>query len=160
MKRTVFLIAITLISLSASSQMIEFRLRGGVNFQRGSSADSEFSFLPHFGASAGVRLSSIGIYGEFLYSTHDNQNWLEPGDYFVPSAIIRYYIFSSVYTEVGLSYYKLAEDPVGIAMFEFDDKKVGYFAGLGINFKRFEFGLRTTSPVASIQATASIRFSL
>jgi len=160
MKRTVFLLAITLISLSASSQMIEFRLRGGVNFQRSSSTGSEFSFLPHFGASAGVRLSTIGIYGEFLYSTHDKQNWLDPGEYYVPSLIFRYYIFSSVYAEIGLSYYKLAGDPAGIAMFEYDDKEWGYFAGLGVNFKRFEIGLRTTSPVTSIQATASIRFSL
>ena len=160
MKRTVFLLAIILISLSASSQMIEFRLRGGVNFQRSSSAESEFSFLPHFGAMAGVRLSTIGIYGEFLYSTHDNQNWLDPGAYYVPSLLIRYYIYSSVYTEVGLSYYLLAEDPVGIPMFEYDDKELGYFAGVGINFKRFEFGLRATNPVVSIQATASFRFSL
>ena len=158
MKKTVLIIALALFGLSASSQGLELRLRGGVNFQRSSSAESEFSFLPHFGLMAGVRISTIGIYGEFLYSIHDDQNWLEAGSYLVPSALIRFYGFKNVYVEAGLSYYILAEENIGISMFEFDDKVIGYCGGLGFNLKKLDIGLRATAPVTSIQATASFRF--
>lgn len=160
MKKTLILFAFTFISLSVMSQNIEFGLSGGVNFQRSSSAESDFSFLSHFGVMAGVRISYVGIYGEVLYSTHDDENWLETGSYLVPSVFLRFYRLRNLYVEAGLSYYVLAEDQVGMSMYEFPDKQLGYFAGMGLNIRNFEVGLRTTGPVMSIQATASIRFSL
>lgn len=160
MKKTLILLAVTLISLPAVSQNLEFGLRGGVNFQRSSSAESDFSFLPHVGAMGGVRISYVGIYGEVLYSTHDAESWLETGSYIVPSVMLRFYRLRNLYVEAGLSYYLLAEDQIGMSMYEFPDKQLGYFAGMGLNIRNFEVGIRSTGPVMSIQATASIRFSL
>ena len=160
MKKAFILLVFALISITAISQNLEFRLRGGVNFQRASTAEGDFSFLPHVGAMAGVRITSMGIYGEFLYSEHDDDSWPEPGTYFVPSLLFRYYIYRYIYSEVGLSYYLLGGEQAENSVYEYPDNKLGYFAGVGFSFKNFELGLRATNPVISIQATASFRFSL
>lgn len=158
MKKIIVLLAVTLISLSSMSQKLEFRLRGGVNFQRSSSTENDFSFLPHAGAMAGVRITTFGIYGELLYSMHDDQYWPEEAAYLVPSALVRFYGFRYLYSEAGLSYYILAEDKDDGIAAEYPDQKLGYFAGIGLFLNKFEIGLRATAPVNSIQATASYRF--
>jgi hypothetical protein len=158
MKKIIVILAVTLISLSSMSQKLEFRLRGGVNFQRSSSTENEYSFLPHVGAMAGVRISIFGIYGELLYSKHDDQYWSEAAAYLVPSALFRFYGFRYFYSEAGLSYYILAEDKGLAFAAEYSDQTIGYFAGLGLYLNRLELGLRATAPVNSIQATASYLF--
>jgi len=158
MKKIIVILAVSLISLYSMSQKLEFRLRGGVNFQRSSSIENDFSFFPHAGAMAGVRIATFGIYGELLYSIHDDQYWPEEAPYLVPSVLVRFYGFRYLYSEAGLSYYILAEEKEAGIVAEFPDQKIGYFAGLGLLLNKFEIGLRATSPVNSIQATASYRF--
>lgn len=158
MQKIIIILAITLMGLNAMSQKLEFRLRGGVNFQRSSSPGNEYSFLPHVGATAGVRISTFGIYGEVLYSIHDDQYWPEEAAYLVPSVLVRIYGFRYFYSEAGLSYYSLAEDEDPGLAEEYPDQAMGYFAGLGFYIRKFEIGLRATAPVNSIQATASYRF--
>jgi len=158
MKRTTVVIVILLATITATAQDFEFRLRGGVNFQRTQSPDSEFSFLPHIGAMAGVRISTFGVYGEVLYSVHDNQNWVSEAAYIVPAVLVRFYGFRNVYAEGGLSYNMLADEQADGAMVEFPDGEIGYFAGLGYMFKKLEIGLRSTNPLTSIQINALYRF--
>ena len=158
MKRIPVIIALLIIAVSSSAQDLEFRIRGGVNFQRAIGSDEEFSLYSHIGAMAGIRISTIGFYGEMLYSTHEEANGEGGINYIEPSAIFRYYTFKYMYAEAGLTYYILAEDvPDGFN--SNPDKDPGFFMGLGVSFRRIEVGMRTsTSPFKVVQATASFRF--
>ena len=158
MKRMLLLSAFILIALGSMSQGLEFRIKGGINFQKSQSPDSEYSFLPHAGAMLGMRISTIGIYGEFLYSIHDNQNWPDQAAYLVPSALVRFYGFRMIFLEAGLSYWILADEQITGALIELPEKEFGYFVGLGFNLRKFEVGIRTTAPISSIQLTGTYRF--
>ena len=115
------------------------------------------SVFPHFGLSAGIRLSTFGIYGELLYSVHEDINGSGEVDYVIPSVHFRFYTYRYIYAEAGISYLLLSKDPGGVI--ENVDKKAGYYVGLGATFRKFEVGLRTASlPVTNIQITASYRF--
>ncbi|MEA1886683.1 MAG: hypothetical protein U9N72_05700 [Bacteroidota bacterium] len=112
MKKLIILLAISSISLSAMSQQLEFDLRGGINFQGSHSPDKNTSLLPHIGLMAGLKISTMGIYGEVLFSIHDDNDWAERANYFVASTLLRYYGFQPIYIEGGLSYYILAEEQI------------------------------------------------
>ena len=142
------------------AQGLEFRLRGGANLQRtiGSDAESEFSLYSHAGAMAGLRISTIGIYAEVLYSAHEEANGGGAINYVVPSALARFYTYKFLYAEAGLSYYLLAEDvPDGFN--SNPDKEAGFYAGLGATTRRLELGMRASmKPFKTVQLTASFRF--
>ncbi len=158
MKRTILFIALIAIGISAAAQGLEFRLKGGANFQKSNLADKEFSFLPQFGISAGLRISTIGIYGEIDFSTHEDVNGSGGIPYIIPSVQVRWYTYRFIYVEAGLAYLLLAED-IEPGLQENIDKEVGYYVGFGATYKRFEIGFRTASkPVTNIQLLAAIRF--
>ncbi|MEE4115579.1 MAG: hypothetical protein V2I37_05395 [Marinilabiliaceae bacterium] len=158
MKKYLIVFVLLIAGLAVSAQGLEFRLRGGANFQRSSMAGQEFSFLPHFGASAGIRISTIGIYGELLYSQHEEANGLSNLAYLIPSAHVRLYTYRFMYAELGLLYLMLTDD-IEDGLLDNPDKEAGYYVGLGASFKKFEVGLRTISkPSLAIQITASYRF--
>ncbi|MFO7852414.1 MAG: hypothetical protein ACQERS_04015 [Bacteroidota bacterium] len=158
MKKLIILLAITLISITASSQALEFNLRGGVNFQGSHSPDKKASILPHMGLMTGMQISNIGIYAEVLFSIHDDPEWAERASYFVPSVLARYFVIKNIYVEGGITYYILAEEQIEGSAVDFPDKKVGFMAGGGLSAGPFDLGLRGNLPVKSIQATASYRF--
>ena len=158
MKKYLIVIALLIAGFTVSAQGLEFRLRGGANFQRSKMADQEFTFLPHIGASAGIRLSTIGIYGELLYSQHEEANGLTNLNYLIPSVHFRLYTFRFLYAEAGLMYLMLADD-VEDGLLDNPDKEAGYYVGFGASFRKIELGLRTlTKPSTVIQITASYRF--
>lgn len=127
--------------------------------QQTQSADGKFSFTSHIGAMAGVRISTFGIYGEVLYSTHDSNNWSEDADYLVPSLLVRFYGFRKMYVEGGIPYFILMSDQIDGSTIDFPDKEIGFYAGLGVSFSRIEIGLRSTmNPVSTVQLTGSFRF--
>ena len=142
MKKYFLFIIILAIGSASMAQNLEFRLRGGANFQKSNLQDKEYSFLPHFGASAGVRLSTIGIYGELLLSTHEDIGGIETIDYIIPSLHARLYTFRFAYAELGFTYLILSGEVDDISNV---DKEAGYFIGLGASFKKFELGFRTAS---------------
>lgn len=158
MKRTIIFIALIAIGISAAAQGLEFRLKGGANFQKSNLADKEFSFLPQFGMSAGIRLSTFGIYAEIDYSTHEDINGSGGIPYIIPSAQVRWYTYRFIYAEAGLAYLLLAEDDEP-GLKENIDKEVGYYVGFGATYKRFEIGFRMASrPTSNIQLLAALRF--
>jgi hypothetical protein len=158
MKRVYILLALLLITAASFAQGLEFRLRGGVNFQRSVGSDKDFSLYSQVGAMAGIRISTLGLYGEMLYSAHEEANGLGAINYIEPAAIVRYYTYKYLYAEMGLAYYVLTEDvPNGIN--PNPDKDPGFFFGLGATTRRIEIGLRTSmSPFKVVQGTASFRF--
>lgn len=158
MKKYLVLFVLLTIGLSAGAQALEFRLKGGANFQNSKLADKEYSFLPHFGISAGIRLSTIGFYGELAYSTHEDINGSQTIPYIIPSIQVRFYTYRFIYVEGGLGYLIMAED-IEPGAIENVNKEAGFYAGVGATFKRFEIGLRAaTKPAANIQILAAIRF--
>lgn len=158
MKRTILFIAIIAIGVSAAAQGLEFRLKGGANFQKSNLADKEFSFLPQFGMSAGLRISTIGIYAEVDYSMHEDVNGSGGIPYIIPSAQVRWYTYRFIYAEAGLAYLLLAED-IEPGLRENIDKEMGYYVGFGATSQRLEIGLRMASkPVSNIQILAALRF--
>ena len=158
MKKYSLLVALIAIGISAGAQGLEFRLKGGANFQNSKLADKDYSFLPQFGMSAGIRISTIGFYVEVDYSTHEDINGSQAIPYIIQSLQFRFYTYRFVYAEAGLSYILLAED-IEPGLMENVDKEAGYYLGLGATFKRFEIGLRTaTKPATNIQLLAAIRF--
>lgn len=158
MKKYLLVITLLIIGVTAGAQGMEFRLRAGANFQNSKLDGKEYSFLPHFGASAGIRLSTIGIYGEVLYSQHEDINGSQAINYIIPSLQIRLYTFRYMYAELGLCYMVLADEIEG-GLIDNVDKEAGYYVGFGASFKKIEVGLRTANlPVTNIQLTASYRF--
>ena len=159
MKKQLIIIFLVFTSLSAWAQKPEYRIRGGINMQQTQSPDSKFSFTSHIGAMAGVRISTFGIYGEALFSTHDGNNWTESADYFVPSLLVRFYGFRKMYVEGGIPYYILASDQIDGSLIDFPDKEAGFYAGFGLSLKKVEIGARSSmNPIQSIQFTGSFRF--
>jgi hypothetical protein len=158
MKKLLTVLILSAAFISAGAQnALEVRARGGVNIQNSKIADKDVSVFPHFGLSAGIRISTFGIYGEMLYSVHEDINGGGEADYLIPSVSFRLYTYRFVYAEAGLSYLMLTKDPGG--MIENVDKEAGYFVGLGLTLRKFELGFRTASqPVTNIQITASYRF--
>lgn len=157
MKKIILLLSLSVAVLSAGAQNLEIRARGGVNIQNSKLDNKDVSVFPHFGLSAGIRLSTFGIYGELLYSVHEDINGSGEVDYVIPSVHFRFYTYRYIYAEAGISYLLLSKDPGGVI--ENVDKKAGYYVGLGATFRKFEVGLRTASlPVTNIQITASYRF--
>lgn len=152
-------IVLALISAGASAQTyLEFKIRGGINTQKAVDSDTNFSVYPHLGAMGGFRLSAIGIYGEVLWSGHEDNNGDGMAGYLAPAAVGRYYTRGSFYFEAGLPYYLLLskEEP---GLRTNPDKKAGFFAGAGVSTRRLELGLRAlVAPVESLQLTASFRF--
>lgn len=157
MKKIFIVLFLSATFIGANAQGLEVRARGGVNIQNSNISDKNVSVLPHFGVSAGLRISSIGIYGEMLYSVHENINGSGEADYLIPSASIRFYTHRFVYAEAGIAYLMLTKDPGGVI--QNVDKKAGYFVGLGLTLRRFELGVRAANqPVTNVQLTASYRF--
>lgn len=158
MKRLLVFSLFSVISIALSAQGFEFRVRGGANFQRSENSGSEFSLYPHMGAMAGLRISTIGIYSELLYSSHEEANGLGAIAYIVPSVLARYYTSRMIYIELGIPYYILAED-VDPGFSSNPDKEAGFYGGMGVTIKRFEAGLRSAmSPFKVVHITASIKF--
>lgn len=127
--------------------------------QQTQSDDAKFSLTSHIGAMAGVRISTLGIYGEVLFSTHDSNNWSENADYLVPSLLVRFYGFRKIYVEGGIPYFILMSDQIDGSFIDFPDKEVGFYAGLGLSLSRIEIGLRSSmNPISTVQLTGSFRF--
>ena len=158
MKRLLIILTISLLTLPSMSQVLEFNLRGGINMDRSSVEGKDLSFLPHLGAMAGARFSSIGIYAEMLLTIHDGEGWAERGTYLVPSLVVRYYNPRIFYLEAGPSYYLLTEKQVPGADVLFPDKKIGFLAGAGFYAGRFDIGVRGVLPVKSLQLTITYIF--
>ena len=160
MKKLILTIMVlALISAGATSQTYsEFKIRGGINTQKAVDSDTNFSVYPHLGVLAGLRLSAIGIYGEILWSGHEDANGDGMTSYLTPAAVARYYTRGSFYFEAGLPYYLLlSNDEPGLRTNP--DKRAGFFAGAGVSTRRLELGIRAlVAPVESLQLTASFRF--
>lgn len=158
MKRYIIIMALLIGGISVSAQSLEFRLRGGANFQKSNMDDKEFSFLPHIGASAGIRISTIGVYGEFLYSIHEDINGIAEINYLIPSLQVRLYAFRYMYAELGFGYLVLNKDVEG-GLLDNPNKEGTYYIGFGASLRKIEFGIRTMGqPSTTIQLTASYRF--
>jgi len=158
MKKLLFLAIVSTLTLTAGAQGLEVRLKGGINIQNSNLSGKEISTLPHFGVSAGVRISTFGIYGELMYSTHEDINGSTTLDYVIPSLQVRFYTYRFMYVEAGVSYAMMSEEFSG-GFLENVDKEAGYYVGLGASFRKFELGVRTASlPVTNIQISAAYRF--
>ncbi len=157
MKKLFIVLLLSAAFIGAKAQGLEVRARGGVNIQKSNLAGKDVSVFPHLGVSAGLRISSLGIYGEMLYSVHENINGSGEADYVIPSASLRYYTPRVVYFEAGISYLMLTKDPGGAI--QNVDKEAGIFGGLGLTLRKLELGLRVANkPATNLQITASYRF--
>ena len=125
--------------------------------QSASAADNNVSFTLHAGAMAGLRISDLGLYGELLYSKHDNESWPSAASYLVPAVILRYNGFRFVYVEAGMPYYLLFGEQPDPSVKEIPDKSIGVYAGAGFTLGKLEIGLRANAPAVSLQATVSYR---
>lgn len=152
-------VVLALIGAGASAQTYsEFKARGGINTQKAVDSDNNFSVYPHLGGMAGLRLYSLGLYAEILWTGHEEANGNGMAGYLAPAAVGRYYVRGSYFFEAGIPYYLLLskEEP---GLRTNPDKKAGFFAGAGVSTRRFELGMRALlAPVSSLQLTASFRF--
>jgi len=122
--------------------------------------DKDLSILWHVGGQAGLRITSFGIYGEFLYSMNENQDGGDPVTYFVPSIIGKGYWRKSFFVEFGASF-PIISDHSGVIDGTLNpDGRPFLAAGLGIKLSKFEISMRSTANqnYGVIHLTGSVKF--
>ncbi len=157
---TLFLIVIVSGGMTFG-QSFDWNIRGGLNLMKSKTSDKDVSALYHFGAQAGIRISSFGFYGEALYSLLENQNTKggDPVEYFAPSLIFKWYVKKFIFIELGgtlLSKTSESDVPDDLN----PDGKVVMAGGLGAHFSKIELSLRSTveQSYGLIQLTAAVKF--
>ena len=149
-----------LFSGTINGQSFDWNLRGGLNIMNSQSADQDISLLFHAGVQAGVRITKFGFYGEFLYSSQENQYGGDPVAYLNCGILMKGYVLRFMFFEFGGAYMTMVGDSGHDPDDLNPDKIFAPFAGLGTNFSRFEISLRSTmkQDYGLIQATAAIKF--
>jgi hypothetical protein len=162
MKKQLFLtiILFTFIAGVLPGQSFDWNIRGGLNIMNGQPSDKEVSLQYHAGLQLGVRITNLGIYGEAVYSMHENQNGGDPVAYFLPAIVIKRYIRDFLFVEFGGAFLAKVGDS-GVVTVEMNPNNTPLFlAGLGTGFSKFELSLRTVAKQSYgvIQVTAAVKF--
>jgi hypothetical protein len=161
MKKILPLILLALVfSGVINGQSFDWNLRGGLNIMNSKSDGEDIALLYHAGVQAGVRITKFGFYGEFLYSAQENQYGGDPVAYLNFGILMKGYLLRFMFFEFGGSYMTMAGDSGHDPDDLNPDKMFAPFAGLGVNFSRFEITLRSTvkQDYGLFQATAAIKF--
>ena len=141
-------------------QSFDWNARGGINLMNAKSGDKDLAVLYHFGIQAGVRITNFGIYGEALYSMHEDQYGGEPIAYFVPAVVGKGYFLKFLFLEFGGAYAAMMGDSGVNPDIMNPDKKILPFAGLGVHFSKVEVSMRSVvkQSYGIIQITGAIKF--
>jgi len=162
MKKLIFSLAlIAAISLyNINAQSFDWNLRGGVNIQDSKTTGKDIALWYHAGAQAGVRVASLGFYGEALYSIQENQYGGDPVSYFSPAVLMKGFTKKFVFVEMGATMMSLVGDPVVANDILNPDGEIFFFAGLGFKVSRIEISFRShlKQSYSIIRATAAVKF--
>ena len=159
MRTAAIIILLALTTMVAEAQKPEIRLRGGLNMFNSKSPDKEIAFLPHFGAQAGIRISTIGIYGELQYTMLEDVNTYESLGYLLPSIVGRWYGTRLFYVELGPSLLIPAGKVETTGLLSNPDNTFTFFVGGGFYTGKFEFGLRAyQTPKPTMQMSLGLKF--
>ena len=145
-------------------QSFDWNIRGGLNVMNAQGDDEDLALLYHFGAQAGVRITSFGFYGEALYSMNEDQNGGDPVAYFIPAILTKGYWRKLLFIEFGGAFLSKLDDSNKLDSGEEDilnpDNDIFMLAGLGLHLSKFELSVRTTTKQSYgiIQVTAAVKF--
>ena len=162
MKKILFAMFIIVIFLNGrmAGQSFDWNLRGGLNLMNSKTSGEDLSLLYHAGIQAGIRVASFGLYGEVLYSMHENQYGGDPVAYFAPALLGKFYLKKFIFVEFGGTMLSIIGDSGVDNDILNPDGKLFMFAGLGAKISKIELSLRSTvkQSYGVIQLTAALRF--
>jgi hypothetical protein len=146
-----------------AGQSFDWNLRGGVNLMKSYTTSKSIAAYYHVGFQAGVRITNWGFYGEMVYSLQENQYQdKSPIAYVNPALVVKGFWRKHIFVEVGACYLNLVGDSGVDPDTRNPDKKGLALAGIGTQFSRFQFSLRSTlQPSTSygvVQLTAAVKF--
>ncbi len=155
----IFLIVLVSVG-EADGQSFDWNLRGGLNLMNSKTSGQDISLLYHAGIQAGIRIASLGFYGEALYSMHENQYGGDPVAYFAPAILGKGFLKKIIFVEFGGTMLSIIGDSGIDNDILNPDGKLFMFAGLGLHFSKIEISMRSTvkQSYGVVQATAAIRF--
>lgn len=162
MKKQVLLSIVVILTFAGvlNGQSFDWNIRGGLNMMNGQPTGKSISLQYHVGVQAGVRITNYGIYGEALYSIHENQDGYDPVSYFMPGIVGKRYWQKFLFVEFGGAFLIMTGEPeIDDPTFNPENKPV-FLAGLGTKVSIFEFSLRaiSRSEYGIMQVTAAFKF--
>ena len=141
-------------------QSFDWNIRGGLNIMNGQPSDKDISLFYHAGVQAGVRIAYFGVYGEAIYSMHENQYGGDPVAYLMPGIVVKRYLKQFLFVDFGGAFLsKIGDSGVPDDTLNPDNELVA-MAGLGTAFSNFELSVRAASRTSYgvIQVTAAVKF--
>ncbi len=159
-KKLKLILFLSFFTAAVYSQSFDWNIRGGLNLMNAQPSDGEIFLGYHAGAQAGVRISYYGIYGEALYSVHQNQDGGDPVAYIMPGLNFKRYIKKFLFVELGGSLLIPAGD-TDLPDNSLNPENVPVLsAGMGGRFSVLELSLRATSKsgYGVFQVTAALNF--
>ena len=162
MRKIIFalLVIFTISGTLTFGQSFDWNLRGGINIMNSKTSGQDLSALYHAGFQAGVRVASFGLYGEALYSLHENQYGGDPVAYFAPAVLGKFYLKKILFLEFGGTLLSIIGDSGIDNDILNPDGELFMFAGLGAKVSKLELSLRSTvkQSYRVIQITAAFKF--
>ena len=161
--RKIILTLIALFTISGTitfGQSFDWNIRGGINIMNSKTSGQDISALYHAGLQAGIRIASFGLYGEALYSLHENQYGGDPVPYFAPSVLGKFYLKRFLFTEFGGTMLSIIGDSGVDNDILNPNGKLFVFAGIGAKISKLELSVRSTvkQSYTVIQVTAAFKF--
>lgn len=159
-KKINLILFLALLTGAVYSQSFDWNIRGGLNLMNAQPSDEKIFFGYHAGAQAGVRISYYGIYGEALYSVHQDQDGGDPIAYFMPGLNVKRYLKKFIFVELGGSLLIPAGDTDLPDNSLNPENKPVMYAGMGGRFSVLELSLRaiSRSGYGVFQLTAALNF--